>query len=699
MKFNLKLLFLAASLGAIGAHTYAYFSEDAINNYSGVTNINYFTELETTFNLTDAQIIERTAQTIERANKALNDIIAIPNDLKNFDNTLRALDRSTRELWAWPCAIAAQKYTHPDKSRRELADQQLIELSTWESKSFGNNKPLFEACEQAERNIDRSTLNAEQLYFLDEKMKGFRRAGLNLDEQTRNQLEQIRNELSKLGLQFNRNITEDQPTFTATAQELESMDAGFLEQLTKTDDGNYTLNVDRSVLFPILQHCKDANVRKKMWHASANKAYPQNIDVLHKIMAKRDELAHLLGYNSFTALNLEEKMAHNPETVQSFLDDTLHYAIKKANTEIAKIIADCPESVTISENGKLMPWDRLFIGQELKKREYNVDEMAMREYFPLEHTIEKLLNIYEQFLDIKLTQVACPKLWSDDLRIFEVRNNDDSKLRGHIILDPFPRLGKYGHACHLGMSPSLRTDDSFIPSIALVITNFPKPTASQPTRLTPLAASTFFHEFGHALHSVLGSTEFVGFAGTNVKHDFVELPSQMLEEWLLDPEILKMISQHYQTKEPMTDAMINNFIASQTIDTGIHTSRQICLGNISLKMYLEGADKDLQALYEQESARARPQFESVADDHMIASFGHLVGYSSGYYGYLWSKVYALDMFEKIKSVGLLNPEIGRKYRDEVIGKGGSVDPMVLIENFLGRKPNSKAFFKSQGLDV
>jgi len=227
--------------------------------------------------------------------------------------------------------------------------------------------------------------------------------------------------------------------------------------------------------------------------------------------------------------------------------------------------------------------------------------------------------------------------------------------------------------------------------------NFPKATADKPALFTRNDVSTFFHEFGHALHAMLGRTALAGQAGTSVKRDFVELPSQMLEEWLWDRQILKMVSGHYKTGEPLSDELIDTILKLKTFDTGNFVQRQVMLSAIALNYYLPGADKDLYAILYDMSSTYRPQFARHHEDHFYASWGHLTGYAAGYYGYLWSRVFAQDIFEQIKHYGLLDHTIGKKYIDTIIGRGGSADPNQLLYDFLGREPSSDAFFKDLGL--
>jgi thimet oligopeptidase len=263
----------------------------------------------------------------------------------------------------------------------------------------------------------------------------------------------------------------------------------------------------------------------------------------------------------------------------------------------------------------------------------------------------------------------------------------------------YPRENKYGHAAHAGVIHSIKQfyGQDNPPSVSFVVANFPKPTVDKPSLLKFDDVSTFFHEFGHAMHAMLGRTNIASFSGTNTKLDFVELPSQILEEWLYNKEILEKVSGHYQTGESLPDTIIDTLIKLKTFSSGAMIQGQIYYARIALAYYAQGADKDVYKIAQNLANTMTKNTIVDSENHFYASFSHLTGYGARYYGYLWSKVFALDIFEQIEKEGLLNAQVGQRYINEVIGKGGSIDPNKLLKNFLGREPNDKAFFKSLGL--
>ena len=371
-----------------------------------------------------------------------------------------------------------------------------------------------------------------------------------------------------------------------------------------------------------------------------------------------------------------------------------------------------PETTSLTQDGKMKTWDYRYITNSYKKKNFNLDENVIAQYFPADNTIEQLLKIYEVFMDLTFKPVDIHGLWSDQVKSIAVYSKENDQLLGYLLLDLYPRPNKFSHACQSTIIPAIRNNG---PSLSVVVANFPPPfvlsspaksktktgvskdISDKPALLKLNDVETFFHELGHALHAILGATHIASFSGTNVKTDFVEMPSQMLEEWVSDKEILKRISQHYQTGQPMPDELIDKILALKHFATGAFLQRQCYLSLLDLEYFKEGKDKNPKKIYNQLADKLRKNTYYDPDDNMFASFGHLCGYGAKYYSYMWAKVFAIDMFSEIKKHGLLNPKIGKKYIETVIGKGGSKDPKELLRKFLGREPSHQAFFEYMGM--
>jgi len=659
-------------------------------------------DIPSLFPTTPAAIESQVNEAMAKAKKAIEQIIAVPDDKRTYENTAQALDTvsALSDLAIIGTIVSILEMVSPEESIRTAAHAAIQKIDEFVVDTISNNVKLYEAFKSyAQENALKEQLSFEQRYYIQEKMKEFERSGLNLPEETRAKIAQLKKELAKLSQDFEVNIAQDNRTIEVPLEALQGLDADFIASLKKTEDGKYILGVDYPTINNVMENCSVGETRKKLFIAFNNRAYPANEDILKAVIAKRDELAHLLGFASYADLNMANSMVGTPEKAEHFLQELLVRCAPKVEQEFATITADLPEGITLSADGKINPWDWSYTKACYKKKNFTIDERKIAEYFPMEKTIKGLLDIYRQFLGVDFKEAPISNLWHPDVKLVEVYDINDGSRLGYLLLDLHPRPNKYSHACEIEVVPSVYGNNDAKPAaISLVIANFQKSTATKPSLLRRDEVKTFFHEFGHALHALLGRTKVASQSGTAVKRDFVEMPSQMLEEWLWDKGILKMISHHYQTGEPLPDDLIERIQALKNFDSGDWTQRQAFLSEVSLAYYKPGAHKDVNGIMKELQKKIRVHVVVDPNDHFEASFGHLMGYGAQYYGYLWSKVFALDMFYEIKKHGLLNPLIGRRYVHDVIGKGGSDDPNVLLETFLGRKPSQDAFFKDLGLE-
>lgn len=653
------------------------------------------------FSLTPADIAAQSIKYIQEAKKSIDDIINISDDQRTFANTAKALDNI---LSLSNVAIARQIYEafellSPDDAIRKASHVAHTAVKQFFIEHIRSNKALYRAFNAySQGNALNEPLSDQQRYFLADVEQTFIQEGLALPDEVLAAVALLKNELTDLTSHFERAIAEDATTLTATHEQLKGLSEEFIAQLKQTPDGFYILGHDYPTYFTVMPNCSVAETRKRLYTIFSNRAYPANDITLKNIIAKRDELARLLGYADFAHLDLADQMVKTPERAEAFLQDVRKKALEKVEQEITQLTAQLPESVELTAQGTLNPWDVAYLENEYKKSHFNIDEQLIADYFPIENTIKELLDIYRQFFAIEFEEVAIQGAWNNDVTAVRVLRKDTQELLGTLFLDLYPRPNKYSHAAHTTIIPATFTlDGTRIPDISIVIANFPHATDSKPAVLTRDFVNTFFHEFGHALHAILGATSIASLSGTATKTDFVELPSQMLEEWLTNKDILKKISKHYLTGQPLDDATIDSIVAVKNLFSGYWLTRQIYLSTLSLRYFGAGTQKDPYEIARHEYGVMQPFLNFYSDNHGYASFGHLAGYAAKYYGYLWSKVFALDIFAEIKKHGLLNPEIGQRYVQEVLSKGGAQDPNELLRAFLGRDPNSKAFFEDMGL--
>ena len=650
------------------------------------------------FPKTVQEINERTESIIAQTRLAVDAIIAIPAAERTFDNTARALDTVGAHFNTQSSGISILGQVSPDEALREAASQARVKIQQASIDIFRDIKlyNAFKAYYEGQATTEQ--LTSVERYFIDEEMKAYKQGGFDLPEDQRAQVAQLLKDLGQLSLTFGKNINSDASTISATQDELMGLDDHVLASLKHTEDGNYIVRVDTPTFQAVLEHCSVADTRKRMCQAFFNRAYPANIELLNTIIAKRDQLAQLLGYTSYAHLNIDDEMAQTPEKAEEFLWQLIEKGQKKADQEFERLKQDLPASVELSPDGKMYSWDGGFASAWYKKKHYQVDEREISEYFPMQQTIDRLLKIYETFFDVTMTKEPIDCLWVKDLTLVKVYTKKDTQLLGYLILDLHPRPYKYSHACHMSISRALLTKDGArIPSLSVVLANFPEATDIKPALLPRSAVRTFFHEFGHAMHALLGATHLAAHSGTRVKTDFIEMPSQMLEEWLHDKEILKQVSGHYITGEPLPDSLIDIIIKLKNFGSGGFVLSQTHCALFALGCFGPGGCKDTDELLHNLHDKVIKNRVYDPATHFQASFGHLTGYGARYYGYMWSKVYALDLFEHIKKFGLLNPAIGTVYAEKVIGKGGSAHPMELLKDFLGREPNQEAFLKDLGL--
>jgi thimet oligopeptidase len=647
-----------------------------------------------------AQIQAMTNESLKQVKKQLDEIIAVPNEKRTYANTAAALDNlgSLSNAVIVGGIISTLDLVHPDQAIRDAARDAVKQIQNFFIDNISSNRELYNGFKYyAENSAANEQLSAEQQYYIEETLKDFKRSGLDLPDDKLEALKKIKKELVDIEQEFDKNIAQDQSKIEVTKEELAGLPEDFIESRPKTEDGKYIIYTNMPNFNQIMENCTVAATREKFWNVYNNRAYPANQKVLEDLVQKRYELAQLIGFPTYAALELDGEMVHTTDRAATFLNDLVGKAQKKAVQEVKDFTANLPESVTLV-GGKLKPWDANFIKAAYKKEKYNIDENKISEYFPMQSTIDSLLDIYQKFFDLEFKQVPVSGLWDSEVKLIEVFDKTQKETLGYLFMDLYPRSNKYSHACEHTIIPvSYNKDGKPNLGVAIVIANFPKPMADKPSLLLFKDVNTFFHEFGHAMHALLGRTKVASFSGTKVKRDFVELPSQMLEEWLWEPEILKMVSKHYQTGQQLPDELIAQILKARTFDSGFNVTRQLFIANLSLDYFNNGPKINPAEILKQVRTKVTPYVISDPRDHFYTSFGHLTGYGARYYGYMWSKVFAHDLFNEIKKIGLLDPSIGRKYVDAVIGKGGSKDPNDLLKDFLGREPNQDAFLKDMGL--
>ena len=590
---------------------------------------------------------------------------------------------------------------HPEKEMRDKAVLMLQLLQDTYVDTVELNKDLYHSMNLFNKvqQKDKKTTDTER-YFVQEWLTQAKRTGLALPEKERARIAELKKELLQMATQFEIQLAQDIKKIEVSEADILGMPEECKATFEKNDAGRYVITLNAPSYTLLMNYCAVEETRKKVSELYGQRGYPANKELLESIVRKRNELAKITGFENFARYDLDDQMAKSPERVWIFYEKMIPSVLKKVKNEISLLKQQMPAGVTLHESGVFKPWDLMYVRTHYKEKKYGVDELKIAEYFPLEETLKGLFSLYEAFFGLQMFEIDCPVLWHDDLRMLRIEKNDGAVL-GFVILDLHPRDFKYGHAAQCGIINGRMTKEGEItPGLSVVIANFTKPTKDKPALLKYDEVVVFFHEFGHALHSLFGATVLGMQAGTQVKTDFVELPSQLLELWLEERSIVKNISKHYQTKEPIPGALIDNKLASKVDGYGLFLASQILYGMLSLSLHEQQEIEDTDVLWQRFHQKIMRDISFFNPQvHQQCSFTHLPSsYAAKYYGYLWTSVIGCDIFEKIKREGLLNPVAGRAYSKALLVPGGSKDPNEMIFEFLEREPQQDAFLKRYHLE-
>jgi len=522
-----------------------------------------------------------------------------------------------------------------------------------------------------------------------------RHAGAHLDEARRTKAKALLNHLSTLKIEFQRGLAEDAATIELQPAEVAPLTEALKAQLKPGAQGQL-LPVNESTVMPFLQSESVRDARQRFRLAFERRGGKANAERMAKAVALRREIARELGYRSWADLQLESKMAGNPKRAMDLVTKVNHTLLPRARAEIA-VLTQLKKAD--GDDTPLEIWDYPYYESRLEKTRYAIDQDAIRQYFPVDKVVPAVLDIYARLLGIRFERLADVKAWAPGVDEYAIYDAASGEAMGWLFLDLYPREGKYGHF----QSGNFRfgrqlPDGSYQLPVAVMEGNWPVPQPGKPALLSHREMVTFFHEFGHGMHQTLSRTRYATLYGSNSRVDFVEAPSQMLENWMWQPAVLKKVSSHVQTGEPLPDELIDKMIAARHVADGVSWTRQTFFGAFDLQLHAAQGKVDPEALW----ASLMPRMTLMREppgSYPTAGFQHIMGggYDAGYYGYLWSKVFAQDMFSVFEKAGLDGTEVGMRYRREILLPGGSVEPDELLQRFLGRPVSYKPFYETLGI--
>ncbi|KAJ1976919.1 metalloendopeptidase [Dimargaris cristalligena] len=661
------------------------------------------------WNYTPEQIDSETKAYVASKKQLLDRIAALSDSDATFDSVIVPLGQDENDTSTTLGVVTFFQHVSSDVALRDAstaAEQTLQEFEI----ECGMREDVFKVVDVVFKKTDRAALAPEDRRLLEKIHRDYRRDGLALPKPQLEELKTIRKRLAELSILFSRNLNEADVDRTFTRDELLGMPDDFLEGLeTKEVDGEtvYVVTTKYPDLFPVLTLAKREETRKKL-NIAYDTRCKENIALLEEAIQLRHQAAQLLGYPNHAAFVLEEKMAKTPEKVGDFLSDMRQRLLPLGKSEIETFknyqretkqdLGEAPG------DGAIYSWDYRFYMNQVKEREYNVDDEAVKQYFSMENVTNGMLDIYQTVLGLRFVETKDAPIWHSEVRVFEVWDSKTNDFIGHFYLDLFPRKGKYNHAaCFPIRSGSLLADGSYSTPVAAMVANFSKPTPNAPSLLKHDEVTTYFHELGHVMHGLCSQTKWSRFHGTSTENDFVEAPSQMLENWCWEPEVLRGFSGHYETGAPIPDDLLNRLTKSKNVCAGLFNLRQIFFSLFDLSVHTQAGGKvDSVALWRsmREDVTLIRDVDSSAETWPAAGFGHIMGgYDAGYYGYMWSQVFSADMFySRFKKEGVMNPKTGHDYRIEILKPGGSRDGMEHLKAFLGREPKIDPFLKSLGLN-
>jgi thimet oligopeptidase len=591
--------------------------------------------------------------------------------------TLQSWDEASLAISDASSRASLLRSVHPDAAMRDTGER-----CEQESEAYANELALDPEIFGLLSKLDLSREDEGTRWYLHRTLRDFRRAGVDKDAEERGRLRTLNDELVKIRQEFQRNISDDVRKVSLKPSDLDGLPEDYIRGHAPVD-GSVSITTDYPDFVPFMTYARSSKAREKLWRVYLQRAHPKNLEVLQRMLSRRHELATLLGYQSWAAYITEDKMIGSATAASDFIEKIAAASAGRAAKDYAVLLARKQQDEPAAK--RVDAWDSAHVKERVRAEQLDFDSQSVRPYFELSTVLQGILRTTEQMFDIEVRPWEAP-VWHPDVTAWQVFEH--GKLLGRFFLDLHPRDGKYRHAAQFTLASGIAGGQ--LPEGALVC-NFPKPGA-EPALLEHSEVVTFFHEFGHLLHHLFaGHTRWAGVSGVRTEWDFVEAPSQMLEEWCWDASVLQRFAKHWQTGEPIPAEMVARMRAANEFGKGLAVRQQMFYAATSLHFHdRDPAGLDTTALSAELQERYTP-FRHVEGTFFQESFGHLEGYSAIYYTYMWSLVIAKDLFGVFSREGLLERAPALRYRKAVLQPGGSRPASALVKEFLGRETSFEAF--------
>ncbi len=646
-------------------------------------------------------------QAMESARLAVDELVSSA-EAPSFANTIEKLDVLTDQIDFVANVFYNLHSAETNDSMQAIAEEFGRHLTEFYSDMYLNQR-LFERIRSVYESAGDLELDDEAGHLLESTFKSFTRNGALLNDEDKKTLRELDTELSRLSLQFGDNVLEELNSFELVIEDKADLEglpdnvvaAAAEAAAERGKEGVWLFTLDAPSMQPFLKFADRRDLREQLMKAFSTVASRSNEHdnrgIVKDIAHLRYRRARLLGFESHAHFVLAERMARTPENVSTFLDELFEKAKDKAAGEVAEL-----ENIQHEIDGRrdLQRWDYAYFAEKHRKRILDIDENALRPYFQLERCIEGMFTVANKLYGLTFERRMDIEVYHRDVHVYKVSNEADGSLVGILYADFFPRAGKRNGAWMTTYrSQCLRNGQDQRPHISIVC-NFTPPSSGKPALLSFDEVNTLFHEFGHALHGLLSNCRYRQHSGVSVYRDFVELPSQVMECWLTERECLDLFAAHYESGEKLPAELVEKIQKSEKMNQGYAILRQISLGVLDLSWHTRSSDEvhDVEQ-FERDVTRKLEVLPHIAHSNLSCRFSHIFrgGYSAGYYGYKWAEVLAADAFEFFKEAGIFNREIADKFRENILSKGGSVDPMVLYKRFRGREANMDALLRRAGL--